>query len=685
MSTAGLGGRVQPTRSGDPSRIGPYRIIGRLGAGGMGTVHAGLTSDGLRVAVKVIHPAQAEDPEFRARFRREVQLSARVQGPCLVPLIAADPEADAPWLATMYAPGLTLNQHVANHGPLTGGTLYAFATGTAQALAAIHLAGVVHRDVKPQNVILTPAGPRVLDFGIARAADGTSVTRTGVMTGTPGWISPEYYRTNTAGPEGDMFAWGALVAYAATGRLPFGAGAPDAVAFRVMSEDPDLEGVPDDLREIVERALAKDPSDRISADVAAQESSQALALQATQVAASDGVLEPTQVGELVTAEWDMPTLDDPSWQAPLLPSRKRTLVTVLVAAAVAGGIAGAALALPSVGADGARPAESPAGAATAAAATQADGADDHPEAAAVPGDQAEPSADPREAVVPSDPLAGVNDPAFTRDGERSEPTADEWRASIAASSPDETAVEKTIRDQMTSMLATKDMDYMEPTITFNKRAQTVMVTGGPISQIPEEHREVFRRAGDIAACTALAHRLKDNPTTWPYGRFSVYWENYDGDLEPTILGFGEATDGCYTQIAGQWQGDEGGVETASIPSSDSDEIRVADATDKAITAAWDDRIAEGNGLTPFAASDAIDLGFDPVEKAAYVWVRDSNGALMGRAQQANFQDTVATTVCPKLMAEYTRNKNWSYTRWTVARYEGNSRIPELLGSGECSP
>ncbi|MFF7309588.1 protein kinase [Streptomyces sp. NPDC008137] len=688
MSTAGSGGRIQPDRPGDPSRIGPYRIIGRLGAGGMGTVHAGLTSDGLRVAVKVIHPAQAEDPEFRARFRREVQLSARVQGPCLVPLLAADPEADQPWLATTYAPGPTLNQHVAGHGPLIGGTLYAFATGTAQALAAIHLAGVVHRDVKPQNVILTPAGPRVLDFGIARAADGTSVTRTGVMTGTPGWISPEYYRTSTAGAEGDMFAWGALVAYAATGRLPFGAGAPDAVAFRVMSGDPDLEGVPEELREILERALAKDPSDRISAGAAAKGCSQLLASQATQVGGGDGGLEPTRVGELVTAEWNVPTLDDSTWHAPSPSTRTRALATVLVAAAVVGGIAGAALSFPtggdSEGLGRTRPIESTAGAATAAAATRADGTAEHSEAAGPSGDAAEPPVDPRSIVVPADPLAGVSNPAFTRAGDASEPTSEEWRASTVASSPEEKVVEKAIRDQMASMLATKDMDFMTPTVTFNKRAQTVMVTGGPISQIPEDHQEVFRRAGDMAACTALAHRLKGNPTTWPYGRFSVSWRDFDGDLEPSILGFGEATDGCHTLIAGQWQGDEGGIATAGIPSSDRDEIRVAGATDKAITTAWNDRIAEGHGLEPFAASDAIDLGFDPVEKAAYVWVRDADGALIGRAQQANFQDAVATTVCQRLRGEYTSNETWNYTRWTVALYEGNSRIPELMGSGECS-
>ncbi|MFE9098781.1 serine/threonine-protein kinase [Streptomyces sp. NPDC007264] len=687
MSVAGSGGRVQPARPGDPSRVGPYRIIGRLGSGGMGVVHAGLTTDGLRVAVKVIHPAQAEDPEFRARFRREVQLSARVQGPCLVPLLAADAEAAEPWLATAYAPGPTLNQHLSDRGPLADGTLYAFATGTAQALAAIHQAGVVHRDVKPQNVILTPAGPRVLDFGIARASDGTSVTRTGIMTGTPGWISPEYYRSSTAGPEGDMFAWGALVAYAATGRLPFGTGAPDAVAFRVMSGDPDLVGVPEQLREILERALAKDPSERMTALEAAEECSRLLASQATRVLGGDGGLEPTLVGGLITTEWHMPTLDDQTWHAPSSSTRRRTIATVLVAAAVAGGIAGAALAFPTNGDSDAlgdtSVAQSPTGRSTVRTETRAHAPVPTTRAGGA-GDASESSADPRSAVVPSDPLAGVPDPAFTRAGDVAEPMAEEWRASTVASTSEEKDVEKAIRDRMAAMLATKDMDFMTPTVTFNKRAQTVMVTGGPISQIPEDHQEVFRRAGDMAACTALAYRLMDHPTTWSYGRFVISWKNFDGDLEPSVLGFGEATDGCYNVIAGQWQGDEFGIATAGIPSSDKAEIRVADATDKAITAAWDARIAEGQGLEPFAASDAIDLGFDPVERAAYVWARDTDGALIGRAQRADFQDAVSTTLCRKLTAEYNSNQNWNYTRWSVAVYEGNSRVPELIGSGECT-
>lgn len=687
MSIAGSGGRVQSARPGDPSRIGPYRIIGRLGSGGMGTVHAGLTDYGVRVAVKVIHPAQAEDPEFRARFRREVHLSARVQGPCLVPLLAADPEAAEPWLATAYAPGPTLNQHLADHGPLTGGTLYAFATGTAQALAAIHGAGVVHRDVKPQNVILTPAGPRMLDFGIARAADGTSVTRTGVMTGTPGWISPEGYRTGTAGPEGDMFAWGALVAYAATGRLPFGTGAPDAVAFRVMSSAPDLEGVPQQLREILDRALAKDPSGRITAVAAAEECSLLLASQATQVLGDAGGLEPTRVGELVADEWNIPTLDDPTWHAPSPFLRRRIVTTVFVAAAVLGGIAGGVLAFPTGGHDSGAgkttAGETTAGKATVSPATDTDGSAPRTESAGS-GAPTESLADPRKARVPVDPLAGVSDPAFTRAGDESQPTSDEWRASTVASTSEEKDVEKAIRNQMTSMLATKDMDFMEPTVTFNRRAQTVMVAGGPISQIPEDHQEVFRRAGEMAACTALAHQLKNKPTTWPYGRYAISWKLFDGDTEAGILGFGEATDGCYTVVAGQWQGDGSGLATAGIPSSDRDEIRVADATDKAVTAAWDTRVAEGHGLGPFGAEDAIDLGFDPVENAAYVWARDTDEALIGRAQRANFQDAVSKTVCRKLTAEYNGDKTWNYTRWSVAVYEGNSRIPELIGSGECT-
>lgn len=682
MSTPGAVGRVQPAQPGDPARIGPYRIIGRLGSGGMGTVHAGLTADGLRVAVKVIHPAQAQDPEFRARFRREVQLSARVQGPCLVPLLAADPEAAAPWLATAYAPGPTLNRHLAEHGPLTGGTLYAFATGTAQALAAIHEAGVVHRDVKPQNVILTPAGPRVLDFGIAHAADGTSVTRTGVITGTPGWISPEYYRHGTAGPAGDLFAWGALVAYAATGRLPFGTGAPDAVAFRVLSGEPDLDGLPPELRETVATALAKDPADRMSAAAAGERCARLLAAQATQITGGEPADEPTRVAEAVMAQWEVPTLDDPRWHAPARSARRRTVAVALVAAAAAGALVGTVIALPGTGGghpragDGATDpvSASPAGQASAAVRGGASPA---------PGGTTQPAADPRRAVVPSDPLAGVAHPAFTRAGDEAQPGDAEWRSSTLAATAAETDVANAVQDGMKAMLATKNLAFMAPTVTFSKSAQTLVVTGGPVSQLPEEQQEVFRRSGEMAACTTLARRLANDPTAWPYGRYAVYWKDSDTDPQADILGFGEATDGCYSMTAGQWQGDESGIATAEIPSSDKAEIRVADATDKAITAAWKVRAAEGGGVDSSAADNEISLGFDPVEKAAYVWIRDDNAQLVGRAQRANFQDVATRTACRKLLAEYRADRTWQYTRWSVAVFEGNSGVPEFTGSGDC--
>ncbi|MCM9083200.1 serine/threonine protein kinase [Streptomyces spororaveus] len=680
MSSARAGGRVQPARSGDPRRVGPYRIIGRLGSGGMGTVHAGLDPIGLRVAVKVVNASQAEDPEFRARFRREVQLSARVQGPCLVPLLSADPDAETPWLATTYIPGPTLNQHLTAHGPLTGGTLYAFATGTAQALAAIHAAGVVHRDVKPQNVILNPAGPRVLDFGIAHAADGTSVTRTGVMTGTPGWISPEHYRTGTAGPEGDVFAWGALVAHAATGRLPFGTGSPDVVAYRIMSAEPDLDGLPEGLRGTVEKALTKNPGERITSYSAAEECAHLLSAQATQVLTVDSGLEPTTVRDFVATEWHVPGAEDPAWQAPAASARKRTLIVLVAAAATGAAVAGGIVAFDSKGqvdqdanSKGTVSSAAPSGRPAAATASATTG-----EIRTVP------PVDPRTIKVPMDPLAGVPNPAYTRAGDESQPHPDTWRTSTRASTPQEQDAEQAIRDHMTSMLATKDMDFMKPTITFNLRAQTVIVTGGPVPQLPENYQEVFRRAGHMAACTALAHRLKDNPTTWPYARFSIHWKTSDGDTRAAAIGYGEATNGCFSELAGQWHGDESGMATAELPSSDKVEIRIADATVKAVTATWDANTPETNEA-PLSTHDGINLGFDPVENAAYVWTDDPNNRFASRAAQSNLKGAVEEALCRKLMEEFNTNKSWKYTRWTVAVRNAYTNGRQFIGSGTCTP
>lgn len=677
MSIARAGGRVQPARPGDPTRVGPYRIIGRLGSGGMGTVHAGLDPAGTRVAVKVIHPAQAGDPEFRARFRREVQLSARVQGPCLIPLLSADPDAETPWLATAYAPGLTLNQHLAAHGPLADATLYAFAAGTAQALAAIHAAGVIHRDVKPQNVILSPAGPRVLDFGIAHAADGTSVTRSGVMTGTPGWISPEYYRTGIARPEGDMFAWGTLVTYAATGRLPFGAGAPDVVAYRVLSGEPDLHGLPGDLRGIVERALAKDPAERITAGPAAAECARLFATRPTRVLAggTGPVPLPTRTGNPAGSAWDVPGGDDPAWHPPAPSTRRRTLLAVVAGAAVGIAAVGGFVAL-GAGDGRAGPSAAARGAARSAPLSRG---------SAAPADATRtPPADPRTAGVPADPLAGVADPAYTRSGDGAQPSPDEWSGGTGADSPRERDAGKAIRDRMRSILATKDMAFMDPTITFNERAQTVIVTGDPVPQLPDHYREMFRRAGEMAACTTLAQNLKDSPTTWPYGRFSVYWKTFDGDTGASPLGYGEAVDGCFSEVAGQWRGDESGMAAAELPSSDRAEIRVADAAVKSVIATWNANTALTNEA-PVGTGDGINLGFDPVENAAYVWTDDPADRFAGRAARSNLRGAVREAVCRGLTAEFHRNRSWNYTRWSLAVRDAHTNGRQFLGSGTCAP
>lgn len=335
-----MSSRVQSVHPGDPRRIGPYRVIGRLGTGGMGSVYAALDSSGLQVAVKIVHLAQAADEEFRARFRREVRLSQQVTGPCLVPVHNADTDGPVPWLATPFVPGPTLDQHLAAGGALDGARLHALAAGTAAALAAVHEAGIIHRDVKPQNVILAPAGPHLLDFGIAHLLDGTSVTRTGVMTGTPGWISPEHYRTGEVSTAGDIFAWGALIAYAATGRLPFGSGAPDAVAFRVLSAEPDLQGMPKALLPLVVQALAKQPDARPTAAELRDACTALLAAQAT-AATPRAREQPTLVADLVSAHWDLPPEDDAAWPTAGRGRRVKLLAAAVAVAAVVGGIGGA--------------------------------------------------------------------------------------------------------------------------------------------------------------------------------------------------------------------------------------------------------------------------------------------------------------------------------------------------------
>ncbi|MGW1718722.1 serine/threonine-protein kinase [Streptomyces sp. NPDC002156] len=253
---------------GDPRRMGDFTLIGRLGAGGMGQVFLGRSAGGRVAAVKVVRAELAEDPEFRARFRQEVAALHRVGGEWTAPMLGADTEAAAPWVATEYVAGPSLQQVVeSGYGPLPEATLHSLAGRLARALRAIHGAGLVHRDVKPSNILLTVDGPRVIDFGIARALDtvaGSLRTSTGVVLGSPGFMSPEQVRGQRVTPAADVFSLGSVLVYAATGRLPFGSAelGLHALMFRIAEEEPDLTGVPPTLTGLVTACLAKDPQRR---------------------------------------------------------------------------------------------------------------------------------------------------------------------------------------------------------------------------------------------------------------------------------------------------------------------------------------------------------------------------------------------------------------------------------------
>jgi hypothetical protein len=250
---------------GDPELIGPYRLRGRLGAGGMGRVYLGLSPGGRAVAVKVIRAELAQDPEFRARFRREVAVARTVSGLYTAPVLDADADGPEPWLATAYVPGPSLADAVSQHGPLPAASVLMLASGLAEALSAIHDAGVVHRDLKPANVLLAGDGPRVIDFGISRAGEASALTHTGLVVGSPGFMSPEQAEGREVGPPSDIFSLGAVLAFAATGRGPFGSGSTPAQVYRVVHDAPQLDQVPPGVRPLIERCLAKDPAGRPSA------------------------------------------------------------------------------------------------------------------------------------------------------------------------------------------------------------------------------------------------------------------------------------------------------------------------------------------------------------------------------------------------------------------------------------
>lgn len=259
---------VKPLAASDPARIGPYLLLGRLGAGGMGRVFLARSDSGRTVAVKVVHEEHVSEQQFRARFRREIEAARRVGERYTAPVLDAGPDDEPPWVATGYVPGLSLEQVVRRHGPLPTATLHAVADGLLKALKDIHGAGIVHRDLKPSNVMLTVDGTKVIDFGIARALE-TSVesllTSTGMVIGSPGFMSPEQVRGQRAGVKSDVFTLGCVLTYAATGQLPFGKKARNqhAVMFEIVEGEPDLTGVEDaSLRALIGRCLAKDVTQR---------------------------------------------------------------------------------------------------------------------------------------------------------------------------------------------------------------------------------------------------------------------------------------------------------------------------------------------------------------------------------------------------------------------------------------
>ncbi|MEU2237147.1 bifunctional serine/threonine-protein kinase/ABC transporter substrate-binding protein [Streptomyces vietnamensis] len=344
---------LQPLLPSDPSAIAGYRLLGRLGAGGMGVVYLGRTDTGALAAVKVTLADQADQPDFRARFRREVEAARRVVSPWAVPVTGADPDAPEPWMATAFVPGPSVGEAVRAHGPLPERSVRILGGAVARALAAVHAAGIVHRDVKPGNVLLAVDGPRLIDFGIARATGETGLTSADMVVGTPGFLAPEQAEARAAdiGPASDVFALGCLLAFAATGRPPFGTGALDALLYRTVHDEPDLAGVPERLLDLVRQCLAKEPAVRPTAQEVADRLT-----EDTPGAPSDWLPAPV-VATIATrsaAMLALPDIDptapgtDPA--APAGPSRRGFLLLGAGAAVLAAG--GGAYALWNSGRDG---------------------------------------------------------------------------------------------------------------------------------------------------------------------------------------------------------------------------------------------------------------------------------------------------------------------------------------------
>jgi len=257
---------MEPLTADDPRQVSVFRLQSRLGAGGMGRVYLATSPGGRAVAVKVVHPELARDPEFMRRFRREVEAAEAVSGVYTAPVVGAGPDESPPWLATAYVPGPSLSELVTSIGPLPEAAVWRLAGGLVEALQAIHGRGLVHRDLKPGNILIAPDGPRVIDFGISRAMHGIALTATHTTMGTPAYMSPEQAESREVGPASDVFSLGSVLAFAATGTAPFNGGDMMSVIYRIVHAEPDLSRLPPALGALVAGCLAKDPASRPSLD-----------------------------------------------------------------------------------------------------------------------------------------------------------------------------------------------------------------------------------------------------------------------------------------------------------------------------------------------------------------------------------------------------------------------------------
>ena len=336
--------RVQELEGRDPRQIGRYRILARLGVGGMGVVYLAETPGRIRVAIKTVHAHLAADEDFRRRFAREVAATRTVEGLCTARVIDADPDAPMPYLVMEYVDGPALDAEIAHNGPLSDERVFGVAAGLAEALTSIHAAGVSHRDLKPGNVLLAPNGPKVVDFGISAALGASTLTQPGTMLGTPAWLAPEHVNDGHIGYPTDVFSWAGIVVFAATGHPPFGDVSRDVYVARLLHAEPDITGVPLPLQEPVAAAFSKDPDLRPTASelLASLTGTSDLFTNETKVMPTAAVASTAPMPAQPAAEERPPTAAAP----PLVPpGAQRSRAPWVIAAAVVAALVAAGLAI----------------------------------------------------------------------------------------------------------------------------------------------------------------------------------------------------------------------------------------------------------------------------------------------------------------------------------------------------